>query len=336
MPGACGKTGKPTPDEGAAYFGPGPRRPARHRGITGPGARSVFAGARGSRLQRGRSDKEEAADMTGLPADYFTAPLQARVHDYWLGGKDNLEVDRKAGEALLDPGRGGHPGLRTMARQNRAFICGDERRDGTVRWLARNRGIRQFLDLGCGLPSPPISPGSPASVHDAARLVIPDAVAAYVDRDPVVFSHVAALMKGEGVAAVRADVTEPARVLEVIADLPLIDFTQPVAVIFGGTLSGMSAQAARETVRGFTERLAAGSAVVISCAHFDDPAVAGRIASVFAEAGWRNRGIADVRSFFDAGGLTLAEGWPGDVRCWPMVREDEPGAAIIGGVGIKD
>jgi hypothetical protein len=251
-----------------------------------------------------------------------TRPDRTRVLDYWLGGKDNFAADREAGEMLLDPRRG-HPGLRAMARQNRRFIL------AAVTWAA-SRGIGQFLDLGCGLPTTP-------SVHDAARAVIPDAAVIYVDRDPLVMCHVAAIgAKGAGLAAVRADVTEPARVLEVAGDL--IDLGQPACVIFGGTLSDMPADTARSTVAGFTKALAPGSAAVISCASFADEDLAERISSVFGpEGGWRNHGLADVTSFFTAGRLRLVHEYVMDVACWPAcsVTGQARAAAVLGGVGIK-
>ena len=265
-------------------------------------------------------------------------PDIARVYDYYLGGKDNFAADREAGEALLDPGKG-HPGLRKLAQQNRRFVI------KAVRWAAAVKDIRQFLDLGCGLPTTP-------SVHDSARSAEPSARVVYVDEDPAVFAHVAALARGEGLAGVKADVTEPAKVLEVIAGLTekvagpvtasgepalalVTDLARPVALIFGGTLSGMSADVARDVVKGFAEALVPGSAVIISCASFADGAVATRIAEVLG-GGWRSHPAETVASFFAAGQLRIMRGRVGDVRCWPLLREDEPGAAIIGGVGIRD
>jgi hypothetical protein len=249
-------------------------------------------------------------------------PDAARVLNYWLGGNDNFAADREAGEVLLDPVKG-HPGLRVLARENRAFVL------TAVAWLARTRGIRQFLDLGCGLP---VSP----AVHDAARDVVPDASVAYVDRDPLVTGHVRALQAtGPGLAAVEADVTDPAVVLEDPALRTVIDLGEPVAVVLGGTLSDMPADAARSVVAGFTEALAPGSAVVVSCACFDDEETARRIAAVFGGS-WRNHSREDVAGFFAAAGLLPVRGEVGDVRCWPMVPSGcGRTARILGGVGIK-
>ena len=249
-------------------------------------------------------------------------PHITRVYDYWLGGKDNFAADREAGEQLLDPAQGGHPGLRKLAQQNRRFVI------KAVRWAAAVKNIGQFIDLGCGLPATP-------SVHDSARSAEPGARVVYVDKDPLVLCHVAAIQaKGEGLAAVKADVTEPGRVLEVIAGLGIIDMTEPLCLVFGGTLSAMDAATARATVAGYAETLAEGSAVIISCASFADEGIAARIAEVLGGE-WRSHPAADVASFFEAGGVRVMRGRVADVRCWPMMREEEPTAAVIGGVGIK-
>lgn len=264
----------------------------------------------------------------GRPA-IGTRPDAARVYDYWLGGKDNFAADREAGEAMLKE----HPGLRVLARQNRTFVL------KAAGWAA-SRGITQFLDLGCGLPSSP-------AVHDAARDAEPSARVVYVDRDPMVVSHVAAVgAAGEGLAVVEADVTDPAGVLGIAADLVLpdggllLDLSGPACVILGGTLSDMPADEARRTAAGYAGALAPGSCVVISCASFADEAVAERIAGVFAgqEGGeWRNHGREDVASFFEAGGLRLVRGRVADVGCWPMVPSGCARACcVLGGVGLKD
>lgn len=258
----------------------------------------------------------------------------ARVYDYWLGGKDNFAADREAAEMLLDPARGGHAGLRVLARQNRTFVL------KAVTWAA-SQGITQFLDLGCGLPASP-------AVHDAARASEPSARVVYVDKDPLVASHVSAIeAAGEGLAVVEADVTDPAGVLAIAADLVrpdaglLLDLSEPLGLIFGGTLSDMDADTARGTVARYAGALAPGSCVIASCASFADAGVAERIAGVFAGqcGGWRNHGRGDVSSFFAAGGLRILHGRAMDVACWPACPAGdgaEPGAQVLGGIGIRD
>jgi hypothetical protein len=256
----------------------------------------------------------------GVPPGYFTTPSLARIYEYWLGGKDNYAPDREAAQMLTER----CPGMRTMATENRRFIL------DAVKWTAR-RGVRQFLDLGCGRPPWP-------SVHDAARSVIPDAAVAYVDRDPVVVLHAAALeATAPGLAALEADVRDVRDVLGAPEVQKVIDFSAPVCVILGGTLSNMSVTAARRTVKGYAEALAPGSAVIITCAWFADEEFAARIAGMFEPAGdWRNRSREDVASFFAAGGLAIPQGQVGDVRAWPLFCDSQNRtAAILGGVGLK-
>src|SRR6266550_3386726 len=101
----------------------------------------------------------------------------ARVYDYWLGGKDNFEADRIAGEETI----AAYPAIRASARANRAFLA------RTVSYLADERGIRQFLDIGAGLPTVP-------NTHEVAQSIQPASRVVYVDNDPMVLSHARALL----------------------------------------------------------------------------------------------------------------------------------------------
>ena len=255
-----------------------------------------------------------------------TRPSPARVYDYYLGGKDNFAADREAGEMLLKE----HPGLRVLARQNRTFVL------KAVTWAA-SRGITQFIDAGCGLPASP-------SVHDAARDAEPSARVVYIDKDPLVISHVRALQAdAEGLAALEADVTDTAGVLEAVAGLAgpgggrLLDLAEPACLVLGGTLSDMDADTARGVVAGYAGALAPESCAIACCAHFTDGEVAARIAAVFADGPcgeWRNHSREDVASFF--GGLRIVRGQVADVRCWPMVPSGYARAGcVLGGVGVK-
>lgn len=256
----------------------------------------------------------------GVPPEYFTAPSLARVYEYWLDGKDNYAPDREAAQMLTEQ----CPGMRTLARENRRFIL-----DATE-WVARKHGVRQFLDLGCGrVPRP--------SVHDTARSVIAGAAVAYVDRDPVVVLHAAALEATvPGLAAVEADVRDVGAVLGSAEVRGVINLDEPVCAILGGTLSDMPACDARRAVAGYMDALAPGSALVISCAHFADDALAGRIAGMFAGGAWRNRSREDVESFLAAAGLEPVRGEVADVRCWPLLASANGRTAfVLGGVGLK-
>src|ERR1700689_4164005 len=119
----------------------------------------------------------------------------ARVYDYWLGGKDNFEADRIAGEATI----AAYPAIRASARANRAFLA------RSVRFLAAETGIRQFLDIGTGLPTAD-------NTHEVAQAVAPESRIVYVDNDPLVLSHARALLTSspDGTCAyIDADLRNP-------------------------------------------------------------------------------------------------------------------------------
>ena len=132
----------------------------------------------------------EADTPTQLRAKLEPTPLDAsrpniaRVYDYWLGGKDNYAADRADAERLVAI----YPHLPKLARHNRLFLA------RAVAWLA-GRGIRQFLDIGCGLPTA-------QNTHQIAQATRPDCRVIYVDSDPVVVSHARALMSGTDVTAI--------------------------------------------------------------------------------------------------------------------------------------
>ena len=139
----------------------------------------------------------------------------ARVYDYWLGGKDNFAADREAAEQVI----AANPNVLPGVRANRAFL------GRAVRYLAGEAGIRQFLDLGTGLPTA-------ENTHQVAQGISPDARIVYVDNDPMVLTYARALLAGdsEGVTAyVQADIRDTETVLEAAAET--LDFGEPVAVM---------------------------------------------------------------------------------------------------------
>jgi O-methyltransferase involved in polyketide biosynthesis len=139
----------------------------------------------------------------------------ARIYDYWLGGKDNFEADRIVGEATI----AAYPAIRASARANRAFLA------RSVRYLADEAGIRQFLDIGTGLPTA-------NNTHEVAQSVAPESRIVYVDNDPLVLSHARALLNSspEGVTDyLDADLRDTDRILELAADT--LDFGQPIAIM---------------------------------------------------------------------------------------------------------
>jgi hypothetical protein len=133
-------------------------------------------------------------------------------------------------------------------------------------------------------------------------------------------------------------VSEPEEVLAGLGEV--IDLGQPCGVLFGATLSHMSAGDARGAVAGFARHLAPGSAVAVSCASFADPDVAARMAGLFGGetgAAWRNHSAEDIGGFFAGAGLRVVRGQAGDVHAWPLLCDGrERGAVVLGGVGLKD
>src|SRR5216683_5225423 len=127
----------------------------------------------------------------------------ARIYDYWLGGKDNFAADREAAEEAI----AASPGIVEDVRSNRAFLA------RSVRFLARERGVRQFLDIGTGLPAAP-------NTHEVAQAIDPAARVVYVDNDPIVVAHARAMMVSgpDGIVDyVDADVRDPAVILKAAA-----------------------------------------------------------------------------------------------------------------------
>jgi hypothetical protein len=151
----------------------------------------------------------------GEPAPFDTSVAHvARVYDYWLGGKDNFAADRAAGEQAIKA----FPNIVRSARANRAFLA------RAVRFLAGEAGIRQFLDIGTGIPT--------ANTHEVAQSVAPQARVVYVDNDPVVLAHARALLASgpEGATSyLDADLRDPQMILDAAARL--LDFGRPVAVM---------------------------------------------------------------------------------------------------------
>jgi SAM-dependent methyltransferase len=146
-----------------------------------------------------------------------TRPHSARVYDYYLGGKDHFAVDRETGEKAMESWRA----VRSAVRENRAFL------GRAVRYLASDKGIRQFLDIGTGLPS-----GD--NVHEVAQAVAPESRIVYVDNDPIVLAHARALLTStpEGrTAYIESDLRDPQKILASPAVAETLDLSQPVALM---------------------------------------------------------------------------------------------------------
>jgi hypothetical protein len=163
------------------------------------------------------SSAPEPAPTSGLDT---TVPQGARVWNYWLRGKDNYLVDREAGDAFI----GAFPGIQDIARHSRYFI------GRAVRYMAGEVGMRQFLDIGSGLPTVD-------NTHEVAQRVNPSCRIVYADNDPLVLVHAQALLTSTPEGAcdyIQADVLEPDDVLERAAHT--LDFDQPIALMLMGIL----------------------------------------------------------------------------------------------------
>ncbi|MFI5915933.1 SAM-dependent methyltransferase [Dactylosporangium sp. NPDC051541] len=179
-----------------------------------------------------------------------SVPHPARRYSYWLGGKDHFAADRESGDAIARA----FPAVVELARANRAFL----RR--AVRYVAE-AGVRQFLDIGTGLPAPD-------NTHEVAQRVSADARVVYVDNDPIVMMHAQALLVGDPrgrTAYIEADIREPAVILEHKELRDTLDLAQPVALLLVTTLHFVhdDAQVA-DITRQLIEPLAPGSFVVLS------------------------------------------------------------------------
>jgi hypothetical protein len=176
-------------------------------------------------------------------------PHSARVWNYWLGGTDNFAVDRAAGDQV----RAAYPEVVDVARASRAFLV------RVVTYLAGAAGIRQFLDIGAGLPTAD-------NTHEIARRVAPDARIVYVDNDPLVLVHARALLNScpEGATDyLDADVNDSDTILREAART--LDFTRPVALMLLGILGNVAdTGAAHSIVKRLVDAVPSGSYLVIN------------------------------------------------------------------------
>jgi SAM-dependent methyltransferase len=245
-------------------------------------------------------------------------PNVARIYDYLLGGKDNFAVDRAAAQRLI----AATPDIAGIVRDNRAFI------GRAVRYLVEQAGIRQFLDLGGGLPTQ-------LNVHEMARRIAPDARVVYVDNDPVVSVHGQALLaRGDGVGMVCADLRTPAGVLQDPEVERLLDLTQPLGVVCAAVLHFVPDEdEPHRIIAEYRDRLGSGSCLVIShgasATKEEDPTgVVDSFTSVYrqASAQLHVRSLAEIRRLFD--GFDVIE--PGVV--WMNEWRPDPAAPPAGQV----
>jgi O-methyltransferase involved in polyketide biosynthesis len=241
-----------------------------------------------------------------------SVPHSARIWDYWLGGKENFAADRQAGEMVKEL----LPDIAYSARQDRAFL------GRAVRYLAGDEGIRQFLDLGTGLPTAD-------NTHEVAQRVAPGCRVVYVDNDPLVLVHARALLTSatpEGITDyIDADIRDTAGVLEAAART--LDFSQPVALMLLGVLNHILDDGeALDIVHRLLDAVPSGSYLAIShtTAEVDGEAMHEATRQVNASGGTPivARSARGLEAFFDR--VELLE--PGVVSCsrW------RPDASMLG------
>jgi O-methyltransferase involved in polyketide biosynthesis len=225
-------------------------------------------------------------------------PSIARIYDYFVGGRDNFVADRKFAKRLIEA----FPPLLPTVVENKEFL------NRAVTWAA-NQGIGQFIDLGCGLPTSP-------NTHETARAARPDARVAYVDNDPIVVSHLNALVVHgiPGTITVDHDLRDVAGVLDQVAKG--IDLDAPACLIIGALLHFFEVALARELVATYAEALAPGSWVVLTMglAHGERAETFFRLYMADGPAKLYQHSAADFASFF--GDLEILPPGVVDARAW--------------------
>ncbi|MFE2042237.1 SAM-dependent methyltransferase [Streptomyces sp. NPDC059477] len=250
-----------------------------------------------------------------------TKPHSARFWNYFVGGKDNYEVDREIGDHIKEI----FPGLVDVAVTSRHFL------GRAVRYLAVEQGIRQFLDVGTGLPTAD-------NTHEVAQRAAPDARIVYVDNDPIVLTHANALLTStpEGKTAyLDADLYDPDTVLKAAAGT--LDFSQPIALIILNTLGHVAEyDKARALVQRLMAGLPAGSHLVISdsTATSEGMIAASDAYNASGAVPYYVRGVAEIAGFFD--GLELVEPGVTQVNRWrPEGDTSDVAVDAYGAVGRK-
>ena len=273
-------------------------------------------------LDRLRSRLEEP-----VAASDPARPNVARIYDYLLGGTTNFPADRDEAARLVAE----DPRLPELARDNRAFLT------RAVTYVA-NCGVRQFIDVGAGLPTSP-------STHETAETVLPGARVAYVDNDPVVVSHARGLVPHRArIVAVPGDLGDPAAILTDPALTSLIDLAEPVCVLLVAILHFVDAATARRATATFTGAMAPGSYLVVSVGRAA-PGRVTRLRRAYTAARLHHHPRDVVAGCF-AGldlvppGLTGARSWAGCAGPAGLAGPAQPDdqtreATVICGVGRK-
>ena len=271
--------------------------------------------------------------MTNSPAarDIDTSrPHSARMYDYYLGGKDHFEVDQQAAEKVAEV----FPAIFVTARENRAFM------HRATRVLARDHGIRQWLDIGTGIPTEP-------NLHQVAQTVAPGARVVYADNDPLVLKYAERLMRStaEGrTTYIQADFTDPEAILAAPELHEALDLTKPVALSLNALLHFVpDDQDPYGIVARLLDALPSGSALAIShCTPDFDPVTWQRLVDIYVAAGTpaQVRTREQVGRFFEGldllePGIEVGHRWRPDR--WESGAEEptDVEVSLWTGVGIK-
>jgi hypothetical protein len=251
-------------------------------------------------------------------------PQSARVYDYLLGGKDNFTADRAAVDGML----GEWPSLPTAMRENRRFL------QRVIRYLAAEAGVRQFLDVGTGLPRSP-------NVHEVAQGIAPESRVVYVDNDPIVLAHARALLTSAPEGAVgylHADLREPWRILESVEVKEVLDLTRPVALSLLAVVQFVPDDVVYDLVAQLVEGLPSGSFLALTTVTADTHAGAARVVARYNAAGiyLRARTKAQAAAFFNGldlvePGVQLVHRWRPDGEVTSADHENN----LYGGLGRK-
>ncbi len=265
------------------------------------------------------------ADEDERPTFDTSVAHQARMYNYWLGGKDNYAADRQAAERVIQA----YPDILIGVRAQRAFL------GRVVRYLAAEPGIRQFLDIGTGIPTAD-------NTHEVAQSAVPESRIVYVDNDPIVLAHARALLTSSPEGAtdyIDADLRDPETILREAART--LDFSRPVAVMLLGILQAIPDTGQPwEIVARLMAAVPSGSYLAIVHPAIDiaadEMAEAQRRYNESTNAPIKMRTQEEVARFF--GGLNLVD--PGLVQLhrWrpgPAGPEPRHDVAAYGGVGRK-
>ncbi|MFF1695737.1 SAM-dependent methyltransferase [Streptomyces sp. NPDC058257] len=261
---------------------------------------------------------DELSERTSIP---FDVPTSARAYGWMLGGKDNYAVDREFLLRTLPD----FPECVDIARQNREFLF------RVVRHLTE-AGIRQFIDMGCGLPTDD-------NVHQVAGRFAPDTRVVYVDIDPIVLAHGRALLADDSTTTViNGDMRDQDAILEHPDMTRLIDFDEPVAVLFLSVVHHLTdADGPRRVLRTIIDRAAPGSYLGVSQVVADDPARGAAMTAHISGGGvpWQTRTPAELDTLLNGlepvePGLVNLVDWRPDAGQPPLAPVHEDLAPYLG------